>query len=102
MSAGKEKVAMDGSWLDGLKDVPFLIGAAGIRPKLSATRVIESVVIACITAIATFALFVWQALPLIEQRLAQFEVHLERIERVNDEQDRKLYQHEGAIRRTQP
>jgi hypothetical protein len=87
-------------WLHGvLVNAPFLVGATGVSPRLSTVRVVESLVIACITAIATFGLFVWQALPVIKAELAAIRVEVQELKQVNVEQDRKLYDHEGRITR---
>lgn len=87
----------DASWMEWLwQHGPFVVGAAG-GPRFSATRVFEAVIIAAITAASTFGLFVWQALPVIEAKMAAIERRLDQMEARDYEQDRRIFNHEGRL-----
>ena len=77
--------------------LPFVVAATGSH-RVSYTRIIEAVIIAAVTSGATSAAVIWRALPVIEERLSRIEQQLEQFDKRDQEQDRKLYEHEGRLR----
>lgn len=78
-----------------LQHTPFLAMATTGAPKISGVRLIEALIIAVVTAAGTSFATVWR----LEERLVAQQRQIERLERNDLEQDRKLYEHEGRLNR---